>query len=392
MNVHLNNACIEHGLVNPLNSGSIVCPRDALQGGKPESSDGFITTLLKVAAGFFRWLFCCSSYQSEEQELYPVTIDEGGISINHSTIEVNSFAEVASYLSVEDLRRVSHTCRAFHELVSSNELFVGYLMRKDWQVLILATPELMQRPNLQQLAFDGYRAAQLQHQGSNNRMPQWMRGEQLSCGDPTTLANLQQIPFFRKRRDKEVVIALVAQGYLAFRNVPEELRADREVVRAAVAQNGMVFLSISAELQADKEVVMAAVAQNSMALMDASKELRADREVVMAAVAQNGMALMYASAELKVDRGVVMAAVAQNGIVLRCVSEELQADREVVMAAVAQNGTALQYASKELQAEVVMAAVAQNGMALQYASGALQAEDGLAVMAMAAVVRMRQQS
>lgn len=268
MNVCLNNARIGHGLINPLNSASMVCPKDTLQAQKPEGADGFLTTLLKVAVGFFRWLFCCSSCQSEGQELYPVTIDKGVISINNSAIEVDSFAEVASYLSVEDLRRVSRTCRALHELVSSNELFVGRLMRKDWQVLILATPELMQRPDLQRLAFDGYRAAQLQHQPSNIRMPQWMRVEQLNCGDPTTLANLLQIPFFRKRRDKEVVIALIAQGHLRFEHVPEELRRDREVVIALLAHGYLSLRHVPVELREDREVVIVLLAHGYLGLRD----------------------------------------------------------------------------------------------------------------------------
>jgi len=86
------------------------------------------------------------------------------------------------------------------------------------------------------------------------------------------------------------------------------LKKDREVVLAAVAQNGYVLQSTSGNLKKDREVVLAAVAQNGYALEFASGNLKKDREVVLAAVAQNGHALHYTSEDLKNDREVVMAA------------------------------------------------------------------------------------
>ena len=51
----------------------------------------------------------------------------------------------------------------------------------------------------------------------------------------------------------------------------------------------------------DKDVVLAAVAQNGWALKYAHEELRRDKDVVLAAMAQNGEALWYAHEGLQLQ-------------------------------------------------------------------------------------------
>ena len=130
--------------------------------------------------------------------------------------------------------------------------------------------------------------------------------------------------------------------------LPSKLQMNKDVVLAAVSRKGNARALAYAwpALQKDKEVVLAAVAQNPRSLQFASPALRADREVVLAAVSSSPLlvdlaALWFASPPLRADREVVLAAVSQNGDALQYAAEELKMDQEMVLAAKGFNNTDL---------------------------------------------------
>jgi hypothetical protein len=97
------------------------------------------------------------------------------------------------------------------------------------------------------------------------------------------------------KKDKEVVLAVVAQDGLALAHVGECLQNDKGVVMAAVAQNGSALEHAGEGLlhpsEGWKRLVLAAVKQDwhalEICLQDQRSEIHKDKEVILAAVAQN---------------------------------------------------------------------------------------------------------
>ncbi len=207
--------------------------------------------------------------------------------------------EVASHLTgdegIKGLAQLAKTNRAFHEMITNNRAFVRQMMERNWEVLILANPELKTDPELIQMVFD------------RQQMP---IGPNFSCRESPSITDLFQVPLFRK--DKDVVLAAVSQNSSALEYASEELQADRDVVMVAVRQTGFALAYASNVLKADRAFMLEAVRQNGFALRYASAELKADREVVLAAVRQKDSAIYFASDKLQADLKVVLAAAWQG--------------------------------------------------------------------------------
>ena len=84
----------------------------------------------------------------------------------------------------------------------------------------------------------------------------------------------------------------------------------KKTVLAAVARDVTALRCAAvraASLMKDKEFVLAAIAQNGSALGYADESLKKDKEVVLAAVAQDGSALQFADESLFEDEELLAA-------------------------------------------------------------------------------------
>lgn len=177
---------------------------------------------------------------------------------------------------------------------------------------------------------------------------------------------LRDYPRFWK--DRNVVLAAVAQSGSALRCASDLLKDDENLVLAAVTQNGQALRFASEKLKGNKDIVIAACSQSGICLQYASKEIRSTKEVVKVAVCQSGEALAYASQDLRGDRDLVLLAVNQNGYALEHASEQHRGDKEIVITALNKQGC-LGHASEALRKdpEVVQFAMKQSQYAYTYA-------------------------
>ena len=74
----------------------------------------------------------------------------------------------------------------------------------------------------------------------------------------------------------------------------------------------------------DRETMLAALAESSLALLYAAPELRGDREIALAAVEKDGRALAFVSEELQDDHEIVAAALKSSRYALQWASEDIR--------------------------------------------------------------------
>ena len=98
----------------------------------------------------------------------------------------------------------------------------------------------------------------------------------------------------------------------------------------------------------DRETMLAALAESSLALVYAAPELRSDREVALAAVEKDGRALAFVSEELRDDHEIVAAALKSSRYALQWASEDIRGDESAACFACKSDGAAVEFVSHGL--------------------------------------------
>jgi len=192
------------------------------------------------------------------------------------------------------------------------------------------------------------------------------------------------------KADKEVVLAAIRTDGTVLRFASDELRNDPEVVeiafRTVEMQDETAWKHTGSEVKKNRELVLKVVARHGSTLCSVADELKDDPEVVLTALRKAPDALKFASDRLRNDKDTVLAAVKGKGLCLKFASDELRADKDVVLAAVQSRGLALEFADPKFKRdrEVLLAAVKRHGHALQFADQAFKGDKAFLLAALTA--------
>eukprot|EP00913_Durusdinium_trenchii_P016234 g15256.t1 len=183
------------------------------------------------------------------------------------------------------------------------------------------------------------------------------------------------------QRDREVVLAAVANSSWAVKYVAEELLNDDNFALEMIRANAMTLrmlpdraISVGNHLRSERCVALAAVRSRAEAMAFAGQELLADRSFVLEALKLQGAALEHVP-HFQEDEDLVLAAVASDCSALRF--SALRCQRSFVMRAVVTAGMCLEHVFAELleDKELVLAAVGSSGLALQFVPESLKSDE-----------------
>jgi hypothetical protein len=142
---------------------------------------------------------------------------------------------------------------------------------------------------------------------------------------------------------------MVKGNGLALEFAAKDLSRDREIVLAAVAEDGMALQYADCSLKNDRDIVMTALANNAMALQYADETLRNDKDLVKYAICKGRRAFQFASQILRENKEFVLQLI-QEGYysVLSFAADSLRSDPQFIMEAVRINFMAIYGASPSL--------------------------------------------
>ncbi|CAK9044553.1 Uncharacterized protein SCF082_LOCUS25294 [Durusdinium trenchii] len=182
--------------------------------------------------------------------------------------------------------------------------------------------------------------------------------------------------------DDNFALEMIRANAMTLRMLPERCRHDKDLVLAAVSGDGRC-LALSA-LQDDVDFAREAVCCSAEALQFVPQELKADFSLVLDAVSADGRALRFASSHLRSERCVALAAVRSRAEAMAFAGQELLADRSFVLEALKLQGAALEHVPHFQEDEdLVLAAVASDCSALRFS--ALRCQRSFVMRAVAAV-------
>lgn len=213
-------------------------------------------------------------------------------------------------------------------------------VKKDWQVLADAPPEMQGERSLVESAIYASQGRALKHAS------------------------------FELRADEELV--LLATSFLgkAFGDAAPELRGNRGFVLKAVGKHGAA-LAHAEQFRGDKSFLLdAAKAGCGSALQGASDALRSEKDFLLEMIIHDAIAYKYVSEELRSDKEFAMEAARRNGAVLKFMSSNFQADLDIVQVAIARDPRAAAYAHPSRRHELGFterdAAIGQTQLAEEY--------------------------
>lgn len=125
----------------------------------------------------------------------------------------------------------------------------------------------------------------------------------------------------------------------------------KQILLERIHQKDCQFYIKDCKLQDDKEVMLAVIAQGYFCYMDASDRLKDDEELALAATKSNRHLLKYASDHLKDSKQFFLKAIRIEPNALEYASDRLKEDLDVVQAAFNLDRRSFNYASEAIKSD-----------------------------------------